>query len=163
MLPVTTARAALYGHPGVVSSFSQVTVAPVILAELRKSLTRVVISPVLGSVFVRVRGVTAKRAPSRAASVKTCCVFINRLASKTPKRSRKNTGRMIADSTIAVPLSEVLRLCLASIFITLSGKMRGSAEPRSSAQGCYPPMRVEIFEKNRGRRSARVDLFVDFI
>ena len=42
-----------------------------------------------------------------------------------PKKSKKKTGRMIADSTIAVPLSEVFLLCLASIFITLSGKMRG--------------------------------------
>src|SRR5207249_7490823 len=88
----------------------------------------------LGGVSVCVNGATANRAPSRAASVKTCLVFINRPASKTPKRSMKNIGRMIAASRPAVPLSEMFPLRLASILIALPRKMWGSAEPRLSVR-----------------------------
>src|SRR6266568_8083962 len=87
----------------------------------------------LGGVSVCVNGATANRAPSRAASVKTCLVFINRPASKTPKRSMKNIGRMIAASTPAAPLSEMFPLRLASILIGLPEKCGAPPSPFKSS------------------------------
>src|SRR6185503_7045900 len=105
-----------------------VTVAPVMPPDERKLLTLLVISPFVGSVFVPLRGVTAKRAPSRAAFVKICWVFMKRPASKIPKMNMKNARRMIAALTIVVPRSEWFCARSIGLFILFSAKKKGGLQ-----------------------------------
>jgi len=83
-------------------------VAPVTWAASRKLWTFALISVSFGRLFVPEAGATAKRAPSRAAFVKTCLVLRKRPASITPRSRMKNIMRITAPSTVVTPFSKLL-------------------------------------------------------